>query len=350
MVTTMTVRRFVLRVAATCMTVITIVPAQATEPLQPVPDSLSPQTVATGDTIIPVEPISVDDGKGVVTSGVACCEAWSPVWSIQGGTVLLRRDAGPSNVFANGTPGINLGEMNFPYEAGPMISATRHGIRGSDFDLQLQYFGVNSFDATSVTTGATALRTDPLVLFSPREVTTTFRSRLDSTELNLRENTNSWINAFLGVRWIELGEDMFTDFGTSSHHVNVNNHLYGMQVGADAKLASLGWFTLEGFTKLGVYYNDADQTTSVTDVFGVVSPINATGPQTAVAAEVGLIGVVKLNDAWSVRGGYQLLWLDGVALPGDQISSTNLATGAADLETGNTALFHGFVTSIQFAW
>lgn len=348
--TKLTIRRFAKCLALTCGAAILATTVQAAQPLQPVPDELRPQPAKPDQTIIEVEPVSIDDGRGLVATKLPTCESWSPVWSVETGVVVLRRDAGPSFNFSDGDPGINLGGMSFPYEAGPMINVTRHGVRGSDFDLQLQYYGVNSFDATSVGVGATALQTVPVLPVLSPTVATTLRSRLDSTELNLRENTCSWINAFVGFRWIELGETLSTEFDGSSHSVNVNNHLYGMQVGVDGTIATMGRISIEGFAKLGVYYNDADQTTTVINVDNTVPFIAASGPQMATATEIGLIGVVTLSESWSVRGGYQILWLDGVALPGDQLPATDLFNGVADLQTGNTALFHGFVAGIQYAW
>jgi len=348
--TILTIRRFAKCFALTCGAAILATTVQAAQPLQPVPDELRPQPAKPDQTIIEVEPVSIDDGRGLVATSIPSAESCDPVWSIQTGVVVMRRDSGPSYNITNGNPRINLGEMNFPYQAGPMINLTRHGIRGSDFDLELQYYGVNAFEATSIANNAFLLRTSPLSFFAPQTVTTSLQSRLDSTELNLRENTCSWLNVFLGVRWIELGENLHTVVGNASHQIDVNNHLYGMQVGANGTLVSRNRFSLEGFAKLGLYYNDADQTTTVINFVNAVPSITATGPQMATAAELGLIGVVKFNDSWSVRGGYQILWLDGVALPGDQLPATDLFNGVADLQTGNTALFHGFVAGIQYAW
>jgi len=54
----------------------------------------------------------------------------------------------------------------------------------------------------------------------------------------------------------------------------------------------------------------------------------------------------------SIRGGYQLLLIDGVALAGDQVPSTAGLFGnnntAVNADTGNSVLYHGLHFGVEY--
>ena len=70
----------------------------------------------------------------------------------------------------------------------------------------------------------------------------------------------------------------------------------------------------------------------------------------AFVGELGLTGAYAINDRWTVRGGYQAIWVDGVALAPDQIAASNVATGAATLDTSGHPIYHGFTLAAELGW
>ena len=75
MVTKSTIRRFAKCLALTCGAAILATTVQAAQPLQPVPDELRPQTASPDHTIIEVEPVTIDDGRGLVATKLPACES-----------------------------------------------------------------------------------------------------------------------------------------------------------------------------------------------------------------------------------------------------------------------------------
>ena len=68
-------------------------------------------------------------------------------------------------------------------------------------------------------------------------------------------------------------------------------------------------------------------------------------------AELGLRAVLNLTNSLAVTGGYQALWLDGLALAPEQVPVTSvIAPGTAGLNTNGDLLFHGFTAGIQWTY
>jgi hypothetical protein len=286
-------------------------------------------------------------------NGLDCLDdiGCGPNWTMQGGAVILRRLHANQYLLTDGTTPINLADMNFRYQSGPMLSATRHSVLGSCWDLQLTYFGVNNFDAVASSANVTNFATvPPFVPGAPVTATTNYTSRIDSTEVNMRRSMNDWFTGIVGFRWVELREDLNTDFVNASHAINTNNHMYGIQFGGEALFLDRGAFTASLFGKVGIYENSADQNTDMVNIPGAVASTFGAASKTAFIGDVGIFGHYLINDCWSIRGGYQVLFLDGVALASDQIFASNIINGTATVDVDNTAVYHGFFASIEKTW
>ncbi|MEO8271436.1 MAG: hypothetical protein ABI557_17065, partial [Aureliella sp.] len=71
--------------------------------------------------------------------------------------------------------------------------------------------------------------------------------------------------------------------------------------------------------------------------------------RTAFVAEIGTNGAYCLTDHLSLRGGYRLLWVDGVALVSDQLASSNFYTGNGFNGSGNV-FYHGATAGLEYAF
>jgi hypothetical protein len=129
----------------------------------------------------------------------------------------------------------------------------------------------------------------------------------------------------------------------------VNNHLWGGQVGFDALLWQRGNFRLEGLGKAGVYSNSVDNVVTTAGIGGAVPALTIADNRTAFVGDLALTGAYQLNERWSIRGGYQLLWVDGVGLAADQFSTANIATGTGTIDY-STAFYHGFTIGAEYWW
>ena len=95
----------------------------------------------------------------------------------------------------------------------------------------------------------------------------------------------------------------------------------------------------EGLIKVGLFGNAASQNSFIESSFesAPVFFASATGQsgQVAFVGEIGLTGVYRLSDRLLLRGGYQLMWIDGVALAPSQMPELKFTTQTGLPTTGN---------------
>ncbi len=60
-----------------------------------------------------------------------------------------------------------------------------------------------------------------------------------------------------------------------------------------------------------------------------------------------MFGLYQLNDYWWVRGGYQLLWIEGAALASDQVAVSDPFHGHAAIDTNGSPFFHGAIIGLE---
>ena len=129
-----------------------------------------------------------------------------------------------------------------------------------------------------------------------------------------------------------------------------NNQLNGVQATMDATFLESEYFQIGGYAKAGVYHNRARG--SVSEVYQ-----NLENPQSlysrsfsdsqnrvAFAGNLGVTGTVFLRDNLRLFGGYELMYLSGVALAPDQnggISTSIANVTSLNLQSHGQALFHG---------
>ena len=64
--------------------------------------------------------------------------------------------------------------------------------------------------------------------------------------------------------------------------------------------------------------------------------------------EVGLIGNVSLNKCWSLRAGYEVMWITNVALAPDQAATVQFgAPPTGGMYDKATAFYYGATASIE---
>ena len=96
---------------------------------------------------------------------------------------------------------------------------------------------------------------------------------------------------------------------------------------------------------------------SINSTFASASlPVNEDVKRSAPAllGELNALVIYRANDHWTIRGGYSLLYLDGVALAAENFNSTNpfiqpARTAQALNNTGN-ALYHGGFLGCEWMW
>lgn len=238
-----------------------------------------------------------------------CCQCRSPRWSVTAGAIFLTRDSGNDVVLMQDTTDparrLSSGDFDFDYQAGWEVSAGCY--RPCALGLDLRYFGVSEWDASArAVTNSTLL--DPLQIttnpptFAPNVQTIDARqtSELHSFEANLQIPAGRDVTWLAGFRYLQLNESFRSVLDASpqtfTYDVDTDNSLIGGQLGFDAVLLSSEHFSLTSNVSLGLYYNDADQASSLNTGAATVVAADDAG-EFAISSEVSLAAQCNLTSA-----------------------------------------------------
>lgn len=135
------------------------------------------------------------------------------------------------------------------------------------------------------------------------------------------------------------------------------NQLNGVQATLDATFLESEYFSIGGTAKAGVFHNRANG--SVTETYQALDnglsrytrSFNDSTDRVAFAGNLGLNATVFLRENMRLFGGYELMYLSGVALAPDQSGGlrTDLANVTSlDLQSNGKAFYHGGRIGIEF--
>jgi hypothetical protein len=342
--------------------------------LQSTASAKSPQTLDWAlagydyDYEAQVEPASPSDlmPPPVLASSSVCgcdtgdgdCDALcGPTWTFRVGSVIMKR-SNPSSFpvfsdFGSGATLVDAANYRFHTRGGLDIGAIRN-IR-DDLAFDFRYFAIDSWTASQTSTLAPGSRLNnalPIGFFGFSSATSTYGSNLYSTEFNLRRN-HGWLQTYLGYRYVELNEDLnFLLSPPVVYRESADNRLHGLQLGANANVwNNANRLRLDSWMKAGIYYDLIRHGSAIEFPPGstLLPPTNQRDNNTAFLGEIGLVSIYQLTDTIAIRGGYQLLWLDGMALASEQVQTTNILTGTGSDVHGDV-FFHGALVGVEAQW
>jgi hypothetical protein len=162
---------------------------------------------------------------------------------------------------------------------------------------------------------------------------------------------------FGGFRFLALDEDFSltavdSEEGTSVYRVETRNHLWGAQVGARVRRCCCGW-SWEATGKLGLFANHAEQSQDpIIDFLDVErrSAQSGSDSELAFVGDFNLSAIYHLTTTLGIRVGYNLLWIDGVALAPDQLDFTNQPNSGTNLVGGGAIVVHGVNVGLEGRW
>ena len=299
--------------------------------------------------------------------GPGDCDNWcvGPHWNVEADGLFMRRESADwGSVIGNVglTP-----ELVDQFDFGPGGRIFVTGYNDSSFGMQVGYEGINDFHATALFPGVASERT-----FN-------YQSTLNSLEFNLIRRTDVPLKVFAGFRYVEVDEDFIDStivdktppapstpptvapFVDLSDAFLVENRLFGFQAGGFRDAWQLNrWITIEPFGNAGVYFNSfkreafngATTTTFISD--DPLTPDDETDVQVtstgvgvrrdfseiAFLGEAGVSGIVRLNRCVALRGGYQVMAIDGVGEGLDAFFNPGLEP--------TTLVYHGFRFGIEY--
>jgi len=294
---------------------------------------------------------------------------------------------------ARGVEAFNSNQFRQGFSAGPKISLTYHGDSG--YGVELSYF--NIFDQSASKTIGPDNPADWLVMKAPglfwqtqdfpyQGMAWRAATNLYNAEANGRLAITSRVTLLAGVRWLQLNDDLegtltpadrgqptwkqtypyYTynlsqvgllplDLPAGNYppfwNTSTTNNLYGVQIGADVKVLEFGRFSLDGVIKIGLFDNYAEQSTGVS-LKKQVQPSQATTNHAAFVSEAGLQLKYQLTKGLALKAGYEVLWLDGVALAPGQIQETLTLANvrALGVNCGSSVLFQGATAGLEYSF
>ena len=285
--------------------------------------------------------------------GESCGDCCCRQWTIRGEALFWSRTSGSSVPLTTAPVLVTSSDLDLGVAVGPRVTAIRHNAFGTCWDVEGVYIGIEDWSNTILLPDIDNYLTTPVTnIVGVAPGTLVYDSSLKSGEINFRRAYSDWITWLVGFRWIEINENLSADFGgVASHNVATNNTLLGGQLGVDAVLWDFGpnW-SLTGIAKAGVFGNDADALTTTTGIGGALPLVAVTSGQASFLGEIGLNARYRWTDRLTLIGGYNLLWITGVALAPEQLATTNVVTGIAAVNSDGTLFYHGANLGLEYAW
>lgn len=318
-----------------------------------------------------------------------CCPNWDSYFLFD--VLLLQRD--------NGTNGQPLVEAN---SAGPLAGqtlisstspqfSTSPGIRtffgrhGPDnIGWEIGYIGLYGMFGDAEAGGVDLLTVTPPLGNSVRGWSSadyaraTYASTFDMVQANVfrydccreqdRCSRYPWkrtpschcIDWIAGVVWAGLEETAALNVlccegeETTAYRNGTSSQMLGGLVGVRGRREWQDW-AFEGWAKTGLTGNQlsswADPITSSLAP-GVEFRTARTNSTTSAGfiGDINMTAVYKLNDTWGLRMGYNLIWLSGVALAGNQYDFSDNADSGRTLYGAGSVFFQGGSLGLESRW
>ena len=281
------------------------------------------------------------------------------VYRAEGGAVILHRASPDSLVFlrddTTGEPIANADNFEFPWKGGVDVSLARRWGHG---EFEVRYFGVDDWLSHRAIDISQNVDNGEQPVFV-NSAAADYTSQLHSTEINWREPLTRDIDWLVGFRWVELHEVLTISAEVDDPEFPVpvlvslpfrtSNYLYGAQVGADAKLWDVGGpLSIDAAIKAGLFGNHADSEFAIRFFDFTLGSVQAEGSHASFLGEIDVAGVYRLTEHLALRGGYQVIWVTGVALPPEQLANFLEERSGIDIE--GTVFYHGATVGVECNW
>jgi hypothetical protein len=328
--------------------------------------SLPSPVTGSSSTTTPLSDQDLANGKLSNRAGI--------VWSVQVDALGLYRSTFGTNVFLGQTslggtgPAIdtlNANDGSFGIQPGLRLALSMR--IDEQFSYEILYFGLQNWSASqSIQADPTAgtlatspyTQSDKLIGGFDQGLGYTYTSQLQNAEFNGRRlfTNGPWTaGALVGFRyfqWTETlslsGTDRFYGL-TENLNSHTNNYLVGLQAGGDLRR---DWkrFSLGMTGKAGLYANFMQMSQSNLNSTGIAglpgtgfvslnSDTRSTGA--AVVLDFSAVATYHVTEHFALRGGYQLLYVGGLALAPSQLAGPAHDGGV---------LLQGPTAGMEFTW
>jgi hypothetical protein len=266
--------------------------------------------------------------------------------------------------------------LDFGYKAGIRLTLGRR--LDACNSLEFSYFGLQDFDGSSTVLDPSGGLYSPYSRFQTGLFGYTFgfdqatehqieyESSLHNAEFNFRHcgpvvgSLES--DLLFGVRYLNIkerfgflstqpggGMDGVDAFGTATNQTS--NNLIGLQIGGQIRYNATERFGLTARGKAGLLVNFASHDGTFTQDMGPVvhSDYSARGEALAGLIEVGLSGHYRIGSHLTLRAGYDVILLSGLALAPEQFDVYSGYFGSS-LNDRGTVVYHGPSAGLELQW
>jgi hypothetical protein len=275
-----------------------------------------------------------------------------------------------------GPEALNATDLHQGFAAGAQIDLIHHGDDGCDFEvLYFQIDGWSSARSVGPVIGPDG-HPDWLVMRAPgtfvqlqnapmQTMVWDYDSRLYNAEVNVRRTLWPRVTVLAGLRWDNLSEDFVGVLTPPTAHgkgffwnTQTKNNLYGLQIGADARLWERDRFSIDGVLKTGIFDNRVDELTTVR-MERIQFPESASTNHLAFLGQLGVQCKYQVTRQLSLKAGYEAIWLQGVALAPGQIPATYCHYDKSPQKTYVEALgvncasgvfYHGATAGLEYSF
>jgi hypothetical protein len=177
-----------------------------------------------------------------------------------------------------------------------------------------------------------------------------------STEINVHQNICCGIDGLFGFRWVDMTDRYLADATPTSGVPTLTdafvtrNDLFGLQAGLDCCVKPAGSLWIRGYVKGGVMINSASAQTAEIAPSGATYQAGDTQCRPAFFGEAGLMVCFQVVNHVSVSAGYQVMYVNNVAQPVNQIAQFDESNNSLTIDMGSGLLYHGANLGVEVVW
>jgi hypothetical protein len=259
---------------------------------------------------------------------------------------LTRDKPGDRNLTSeNSSFALSTAAFSFPLEVGMRLTLGRYLTDCTA--IEAGFFGANFWDqrvSTPYSPSASGVGPfspywgtgggvfDTSAFSNSNQQTAVWQSNFDSAELNIRHWILPSTSLVFGIRYVNVDDQLqlsaFNDTSNNNagesafYRASTTNNLIGVQTGFEYT-HELGtrWFFLSAEAKGGAFANFANQTNVLFNTGTTDNQRSASDVQFSSLIDLSVGVTALLGDHCTIRGGYALLFLDGLALAPDQLDT-----------------------------
>jgi hypothetical protein len=369
------------RIFATAICVILVVSTRSPRVLgQTAPLAGQSLMDSGGESPLPRSVTTVDPSQGAGCCDVGFGQSCRSRWTASAEFIILERTGTANQTLVTTYPGLPSPKTQFivgqgtdrlyssdltqGFAGGPKVGLLYHDENGCDVEASFfQIDGWNNAASIASGTDTTPVFAAPGGFIQTSDTATQsmawgYATRLDNVEINVRWDLCSRLTVLAGFRWVDLSEHLegtlpperkmpFWDNTT-------RNNLYGLQIGADAKLFERQRFSIDGLAKGGIFDDIVHETTMVS-IDRIPFWESASTNHIAFAGEIGLKCRYQVTQRLSLRAAYEAIWLQSIALAPGQIPETYshdhpIYIEALGVNCNSGIFYHGATAGLEYAF